>query len=151
MGRPVGVTILSILDFVGGAFCVLCGVGMIAGGGFVAATLSKQTQNAGAAGLIASMGAALGFILIIFAAVYFLLGWALLQLKDWARIVTMVFAGIGAVLQLPGLISSLTRLHMGGLLVGGVLLAIDALIFWYLLTPEVKSAFQQRQARAAAA
>src|SRR5436853_5283115 len=33
MGRPVGVTILAILDFIGAAFCLLGGIGMILGGG----------------------------------------------------------------------------------------------------------------------
>ena len=151
MGRPVGVTILSILDFVGAAFCGLGGIGMIAGGGFMATMLSKQSQNAGSAGLIAGMGAAFGVILIICAAVYFLLGWGLLKLKEWARIVTIVFAAIGAVFQLFGLIGTLAHMNIGGFLFTVAVLAIQALIIWYLLTPEVKAAFQRRQSRAASA
>jgi hypothetical protein len=59
MGRPVGVTILAILNFIGAAICLLGGIGMILGGGFIATMLSQQGQgSAGAAGILAGLGAA---------------------------------------------------------------------------------------------
>ena len=59
MGRPVGVTILAILNFIGAAFWLLGGIVMILGGGFIATMLSQQGQgSAGAAGILAGLGAA---------------------------------------------------------------------------------------------
>jgi hypothetical protein len=56
MTRPVGVTILAILNFIGAAFCLLGGIAMILGGGFIATMLSQQGQgSAGAAGVLAGL------------------------------------------------------------------------------------------------
>ena len=65
MGRPVGVTILAILNFIGAAFCVLGGIAMILGGGFIATMLSQGQGSAGAAGVLAGLGAAAGVFIII--------------------------------------------------------------------------------------
>jgi predicted small integral membrane protein len=42
MGRPVGVTIIAILDFLGAAFCIIGGIGMIAGGGLMALRVRRR-------------------------------------------------------------------------------------------------------------
>lgn len=76
MGRPVGVTILAVLDFLGAVLCVLGGIGMMVGGGFMATLINQQgSQGAGAgAGILAALGAALGVFLLICAAIGVLVG-----------------------------------------------------------------------------
>jgi uncharacterized membrane protein (DUF2068 family) len=153
MGRPVGVTILAILNFIGAGLCVLLGLGMMLGGGFIATMLSQQGQgSAGAAGVLAGLGAAAGVFIIIMGGVSALLGFGLWKLKGWARIVSIVLAGISGAFQLLGLLGSLAHFSLFAVVWSLFWLAIDALIIWYLLKPEVKAAFQQQpMARAASA
>jgi hypothetical protein len=153
MGRPVGVTVLAILDFIGAGLCVLGGLGMMLGGGFIATMINQQggQGSAGAAGIFAGLGAAAGVFIIIIGGVSALVGFGLWKLKGWARIVSIVLAGIGGAFQLLGLLGSLAHFNLFAVVWSLFWLAIDALIIWYLLKPEVKAAFQAPQVRAASA
>jgi hypothetical protein len=153
MGRPVGVTILAILNYIGAAFCVLGGIGMIAGGGFVATMLSQQggQGSAGAAGILAGLGAVAGVFIIIIGGVSALVGFGLWKLKNWARIVSIVLFGLSIVMQLLGLLGSLAHFNVFAVVWTMFWIAVDAFVIWYLLKPEVKAAFQAPQARTAAA
>lgn len=150
MNRPVGVTILAILDFIGAAFCLLGGIGMILGGGFVASMLSQQGQ--GGAGILAGLGAAAGVLIIIIGGVSALVGFGLWKLKGWARIVSIVLFAISAVMQLIGLLGILAHFNVFAFVWTVFWIAVDVFVIWYLLKPEVKAAFQPpAQARAASA
>jgi hypothetical protein len=150
MGRPVGVTILAILNFIGAAFCLLGGIAMILGGGFIATMLSQQGQgSAGAAGILAGLGAAAGVFIIIMGGVSALVGFGMWKLKGWARIVSIVLFAISAVMQLLGLLGSLAHFNVFAVVWSLFWVAVDAFVIWYLLKPEVKAAFQPAvQARA---
>ena len=151
MGRPVGVTILAVLYFLGAVFCLLGGIGMMMGGGMMATLLNQQGQGSGgAAGLMAGLGAAFGVVILIFAALDALLGWGLWKLKNWARIITIVLMVISIGLQLFGLVGILAHFNLFSLILTVVFVAIYAWIVWYLLQPNVKAAFQA-QARGASA
>lgn len=149
MGRPTGVTIIAVLDFIGAAFCVLGGLGMMLGGGFMASMMGQQS-GAGA-GVLAAIGAAAGVFFLFCAAVAVLLGWGMLKLKEWARIVTLVLAALGALGSLIGLVGVLGHFAMVAVVFMLCRLAINGLIIWYLLQPHVKAAFQGAQVRAAGA
>jgi hypothetical protein len=153
MGRPTGVTVIAILDFLGAAFCVLIGLGMMLGGGFLATFVNQQggQGSAGAAGILAGLGAAVGIFCLIIAAVEIVLALGLLKLKEWARIVTIVLTGISAALGALGLLGSFIHFSLVGTLLRVCILAIQVWIILYLLKPEVKAAFQAPQARAATA
>jgi hypothetical protein len=152
MGRPTGVTVLAILYFIGAGLCVLGGIAMFVGGGFMA-TLANQGQagSAGGAAFLAGMGAFAGVLILVFGAIYALLGWGLLKLKNWARIITIVLLGISIAFQLLGLLTTLAHFSVVAFIWTVFWLAVDALIIWYLLKPEVKAAFQGPQIRAASA
>jgi hypothetical protein len=153
MGRPVGVTILAILNFIMAAFCLLGGIGMILGGGVIATMLSQQGQgSAGAAGILAGLGAAAGVFIIIIGGVSALVGFGLWKLKGWARIVSIVLFVISAAMQLLGLLGTLAHFNLFAVVWSLFWVAVDAFVIWYLLKPEVKAAFQQQpMARAASA
>jgi hypothetical protein len=152
MVRPVGVTILAILNFIGTAFCLLGGIGMILGGGFIATMLSQQGQgSAGAAGALAGLGAVAGVFIIIVGGVSALLGFGLWKLKEWARIVSIVLYGISGAFQLLGLLGSLAHFNVFAFVWSVFWVAVDAFIIWYLLKPEVKAAFQRPMVTAASA
>jgi hypothetical protein len=151
MGRPVGVTILAILNFIGAAFCLLGGIGMILGGGFIATMLSQQGQgSAGAAGILAGLGAAAGVCIIIVGGVSALVGFGLWKLKGWARIVSIILYAISGAFQLLGILGSLAHFNLFALVWGAFWVAVDAFVIWYLLKPEVKAAFHPRPMASAA-
>lgn len=150
MVRPTGVTILAILNFIGTAFCLLGGIGMILGGGFIATMLSQQGQGSvGAAGALAGLGAVAGVFIIIIGGVSALLGFGLWKLKEWARIVSIVLYGISGAFQLLGLLGSLAHFNVFAFVWSVFWVAVDAFIIWYLLKPEVKAAFQRPMVMAA--
>ena len=142
MGRPTGVTVISVLWFVLGGLCAMVGVLMFVGGGFMAAMLKGQQGGSGAAGLFAAFGSALGFVFLAFAALYIVVAWGLISLKGWARIVGIVLTAIGALLELPALFGSLSHFNPGSLVWTAGWIAVDIAIIVYLLKPEVKSAFE---------
>lgn len=153
MGRPVGVTIIAIIDFLGAALCVLFGIGIMVGGGFVATLINQgggQGSGAGA-GVLASLGVVLGVVLIVIAIIPALVGWGLWKLKEWARIVALVFAGLGVLSRLFGFISILAHFNIVTFTVTVCVLAYNVWVIWYLLQPDVKAAFQGAPARAAIA
>ena len=148
MNRPGGVTVIAVLEFLGGAICALIGGLALLGGGLLA-TLMNQSGGQGSAagaGIVGALGAALGIVVLFFAALYFVTGWGMLQLKGWARIITMVLAGLS-------ILGSFWRLQFNPFLLFwvAVRVAIAGWILWYLLQPQVSAAFNGGQAKAASA
>lgn len=143
MDRPLGVAILAGLGIIGGIFALLGGIALLAAGALLGGLIT-------AALLESSVGfflppAFLGFFFGVFGAIVLVLGllvivlgWGLWAGKDWARLITIVLTGIGALFALIALVS------------GGVpsifALAIDALIIWYLTRPHVVAFFRQPSA-----
>jgi hypothetical protein len=153
MNKPAGVIVIAILYFLGAAILLLAGIGFIVGGGAIAAMMSQQGRagGSGLATLMGALGAGVGIFFLIWGAVDVIVGVGLLKLKSWARMVAIVFAGIGACFQAFGLLSSLAHFNIVSFVFTLIILGIQGLIIWYLLKPEVKAAFQGVQARAATA
>lgn len=153
MGRPTGVTVIAILDFLGTGLCILAGLGMMLGGGFLASIINRQggQGSAEATGILAGIGAAAGVFIIIIGGICALLGIGLWKLKEWGRIINIILWGIGGLLQVIGLLTILAHFTVFGFLWNAFWLAVDAFVVWYLLKSEVKAAFQAPQARAASA
>ena len=152
MNRPVGVTVIAVLCFIAAAFSLLGGILFMLGGGFMATVLSQSGQaNAAGAGILGAMGAAVGVVILFFGVVYAIVGWGLLQLKGWARIVTIVLSVLCALLQLPGLFAGLAHFNPFSLFLTVLFLAFYAWVIWYLLQPNVSAAFNAGQARTASA
>jgi hypothetical protein len=152
MNRPAGVTVIAVLEFVLAAFCVLGGLGVMLGGGFMAAIMSQSGAqgSAAGAGILGALGAALGVIFLAFGALYIVVGWGMLGLKGWARIVTLVLAGLAILGSLLGLAGAFLHFSVFVLFWVAVRVAIAGWIMWYLLQPNVSAAFQG-QARTASA
>jgi uncharacterized membrane protein (DUF2068 family) len=96
------------------------------------------------AGLGAAIGAAFGIAALIGAAVSALLGWGMWSLKEWARILQIVFSGLGACVQALGVLASLTHFRVFAMVWNLFWLAVNAFIVYYLIQPQVKAAFAQR-------
>jgi hypothetical protein len=153
MNKPAGVIVIAILYFIGAALCLVGGLLFIAGGGFLATVMSQSGQASASplAGIMAGLGAVAGIICLALGVIDLLVGIGLVKLKNWARIVAIVFSAIGAAFQLLGILSSLSHFNVAAMVFPVIFLGIYALIIWYLLKPEVKAAFQGAQVRAASA
>jgi hypothetical protein len=149
MPRPTGVTILAILYFIGTCFLALLGIASIAGMGFLSQMLA-QNPNVGPSGaaLLASAGVVLSIFSFAFALLCGFVGYGLWNLRNWARMVALVLAIIGAVLAGLGLVWAILRFSPFTLITAGVRLAINVLIIWYLNQPHVKAAFAMSGVRA---
>lgn len=136
MNRPTGVTVLAVLHFLGAGFAVLCGFGFLFGGSILA--LLGMSFPAAIAGFWLVVGAASFFAGAVLAV---LVGVGLLRLRSWARLVSIVLAGLGLLFAVLGVFSAL--LHFSVFLTIRELL-VGALYLWiimYLLKPNVKQAF----------
>ncbi|HET9284774.1 MAG TPA: hypothetical protein VFR24_22720 [Candidatus Angelobacter sp.] len=152
MSKPAGVIVIAILYFLGAGLLLLLGIGFVVGGGAIATMMSQQNQaGGGLATLMGALGAGVGIFFLVCGVLDALIGIGLLKLKNWARIVAIVFAAIGACFQIFGLLTSLAHFNPFSFIIGLIVLGVQALIIWYLLKPEVKAAFQGAQARAVSA
>ena len=112
--RPVVVTTVAVLLFIGGAFAILGGMIAVFGGGFLVA--------------VGGTGA-----LILFGIVWLGVGvveiWAgsgILKMREQARMVAIVIAGASAVLTIINIASGAGAGVLG--------LAIDGFVIWALVT-----------------
>lgn len=136
--RPAGITFLAIVYLVLG-FISLLWSGLVFGiGGLSAATGWLFGQEA-----IRSMGGIglwSGFLGLISAIVQIITAIGLLQMKRWAWVLALVSAGLTLLQGLSGLFSG----GFFGFLCGALWLIVPALIFFYLLKPGVRAAFNEK-------
>ena len=132
--RPMGVTILAILAFVGGILGICGGLSGIVGASF----LGGLAASAGASNVTALGGMLVVYsiIAVAFAVADLVFGFGAWTLKPWAWMLGMVLFGLNIVYQLVAVIAGWSTL--GGVLISVV---IAGVIIYYLLTPEVKKAF----------
>ncbi len=141
MERPTGVTILAILNFLGaGLYALLAVLFFFIGAGGAASGMMSEMGGAAAAFLL-GLGAAIGVILLIFAAIGLAIGIGMWKLRNWARIVTIVLVGLSLLLGVIGLLGSLISFELGSLIFQAIFVALYAWIIWYLFQPHVKQAF----------
>ena len=140
MNRPTGVTIISILFFLGGCILVLLGIGFLVGMSLIGA-LGRAGSAPGFAAFFMGLGAVAGIFFLIFSVIPFAVGYGLWSLKEWARIVAIVLCAIGMLGGVLGMMLALTHFHIFVLFWLMVRLAINGLIIWYLLQPDVKQVF----------
>jgi hypothetical protein len=144
MQRPGGVTAIAILDFIGAGFLVLGGIAVFFGGAFLGAVLGGGASRSGAgAGVGMMIGAALGIFMLVIAGIAGFVGWGLWSLKEWARIVQIVLAGLGIFRSLFALMA-IAHGHFLALPFTFAWLAFYGWVIYYLIQPEVKAAFSQQ-------
>jgi len=145
MYRPTGVTVLSILSFIGAGLTGLGAIMFFVGGAFIGALIGSAAQGHGAgaagAGFGALIGGFIGFFLLVAAVLYLLCGVGLWKLKEWGRMLTIVLSAIGVVLALLNFM----HFHMVVMFFAIFRIGIGVLIIWYLSQPHVKAAFAQSQ------
>jgi hypothetical protein len=138
MERPTGVTILAVLYFLGAAFLGLLGLGFVVGGSALAGLAKSGGPGAS---LFAAGGAIIGAFFLVLALVDAALGVGFIKLQNWARVVAIVFTGIGLLFGLLGLLSVTMHMMVFQMAFQVMVLALEAWIVFYLFKPEVKQAF----------
>jgi hypothetical protein len=133
--RPGGVTAIAVLEFIGACFWAVLGIAVAVGGSLVGLLLGGANQKIGG-GVLAGLGIAIAIIMWILAVLYVIVANGMLKLKNWARVVTIVFAGLAVLSGLAGFLIS----H-GLIFTSLIRIALAAWILWYLMQPEVKAAF----------
>jgi len=137
MERPTGVTILAVLAFIFAGLAVLCALGLMFMGGMIA----QMMESSGMGTMLAGVGAFAGIVVLVAAALYFLVGFGLWKLKNWGRILAIVFVALGLISAALGLFSSLSPFQTGVFVWQLFVCALDIWIIVYLLKPHVKQAF----------
>jgi len=128
--RPIGVTLLSIISFIIGGFCILLGIGIITLGGFLITMLRIPPVGFLVGGMIVGIG--MGMIFIGFIGV--LVGWGLLKGKNWARIIAIIISIISFIIGTLLLITP-------GFGWGIMSIITSAIIIYYLTRENVREYF----------
>jgi hypothetical protein len=131
--RPTGVIILAVLYWLS-AFCLLL-IGAVMAVGFTA----FSGMAAGMASLFVGFGVIGGIVLLGLGAAMALVGYGLFQLQEWARITTIVLFAIGFAGGLFGLIHPIGF----GRISASIRMALDGLILWYLVQPQIGRVFRR--------
>ncbi len=141
MDRPAGVTVLSILNFLGAGLCVVGGVLFLVGMGLAGLGAHQSGAGAGAMGMLMGMGAVAGVVFLVFAAIAIVIGIGLWKLRNWARIVTIILDILSILLMIPGLLGTVMNFAVVPLVFQLLILAFYAWVLWYMFRAHVKQAF----------
>jgi len=136
MNRPTGVTVIAILSFLGAGLLILFGCAFLLGGALVAGLgMSLPTSLVG-------IGVAVAAVFFFgLAALDVVTGIGLLNMRNWARIITVVLVGLGLLSAVPGLLSGLLHFRILLMFREACIAAIDLWVLTYLFKPDVKQAF----------
>jgi hypothetical protein len=131
--RPPGVVVVAVLYWLSAFVLIVLGcimaIGFTAFGGMATGMVS----------MFAGFGVIGGILLLGFGTVMALIGYSLFQLQEWARITTIVLVA----LSFAGAVFGLLHPIGVGVLASLVRMAIDAVIIWYLVQPQVSAAFRR--------
>jgi len=117
--RPTGVTILAVLEALGGLVWLLAGAGMMMVGALM------PLFGMGLPMFLGAIAGLMSLVFLIFGIIAFVLAYSLFTGKGWAWLWSLVFAVIGVILALFEIMSSLGS---------GILPIIIYLVIIYYLT-----------------
>lgn len=125
--RPTGITVLALLNFIGGGLAILLGIVFIALGPY----MSELTH--GLPALLSLLVGVLGIVFLVAGLIGLVVGWGLWTGKEWSWWLTVVLEALGLVSGLAGIVMGDPTSLIG--------LLIAALILWYMFKPHVKDFF----------
>lgn len=125
MTRPVGVTILAIISFLGAVLIVLSGALVL---------LGKNATN------LPDLTAVLILLMIIFGGLYALAGWGLWRLKNWGRILTISLVAIASAFELFRWYLT-PHFEMSNFVATVVSFTLYGMTVLYLFKPDIKPLF----------
>ena len=136
--RPTGVTVIAVLNFAGAGFIVLYILYLA----IAKAPLTNLPPELADSPLPPELlRAVVTGGLLLGAAINLAFGIGLWKLKNWVRIIVMVFAGIGLFFNVIGVLMAAGSANDQALFSGLLSLAYNGWVVWYLLQGHVKQAF----------
>lgn len=143
--RPVGVTILAVLEILVGILVLLGSIGVFVLAGSL--TLSSVRQNieqnlpSWFVNIAPAALAIFGVVLLIIAIIIFLVARGFLKGKNWSRVLAMILLVLSILGSVINLIA--TGLFSAGALVSFIIaIIIPVLLIFYLTRPGVKAWFK---------
>lgn len=131
--RPLGFTLVGYYQILRGVIGLLFGLSILLFTGLIAKIASLAAEGNAIQRWLQGLGHAAGIVIVLFAVAHMLAGYGVLQMQNWGRLLTLLFAAIGLVLVLPALVHA----HIFSLVFG----VINAACIFYLVMPPVKRAF----------
>jgi uncharacterized membrane protein (DUF2068 family) len=132
--RPVGVTLIAMLHWLRGALYLGVGFALLGFAHLSAHMIESVAGDTLVQRLVSGLGKTLGVAVLLFALLYIVMGFGLWAMKNWARVLTLIFAVIWLASAMLRLIHFPTPFHL-------LRAAVDVAILVYLLLPDVKRAF----------
>ena len=137
--RPTGVTIIAILNIIGGIIGVIGGVVLVTLGSLLPSVLEETGEMSGMpAVFVGAAGIGIGGVLIALGIFSFIVAYSLWTGKGWAWTLTVVLAIISIALN----VISLASANFGGI----ISIIIDGIILYYIYRPHVKAYFGEEPA-----
>jgi len=121
--RPVGITIMAILEILGGILYFFTGILMLFSTLFGAEIPFND--------IFFGLGSAFGGILLILGALGLLIAYGLFKGIPWSRNLALILSFLGIIL------------NIGSFPISIISIAIDLLIIYYLTRPHVKAFFEK--------
>ncbi|MGH9777661.1 MAG: hypothetical protein ACRD5I_04550 [Candidatus Acidiferrales bacterium] len=140
MDRPTGVTILAILEFLGAGLFILLGLLFLVGFSLLGGAAGQAGEGSGMAVLM-GLGAVAGVVFLALALIPLAIGIGLWKLKNWARILVIVFSILGVLSNLAGAAIPLMTGDPVSAVSSVIGLGVNGLILWYMFQPHVREAF----------
>jgi uncharacterized membrane protein (DUF2068 family) len=131
--RPLGVTLIGFYQILRGVIDVLFGVSVIAFTNLAARMASLAAEGLGAGRFMHGLGHSVGFAILVFGVLHLAAGWGVLGMKNWGRLLTILFSAFGLFLLLPALAHG----HVFSVAFG----FINGASIIYLAMPPIKRAF----------
>lgn len=131
--RPLGVTLIGFYQILRGVVDVLFGVSVLAFTNLAARMISLAAEGLAAGRLLHGFGHLVGLAILAIGIIHLAAGWGVLGMKNWGRLLTILFSAIGLFLLLP----ALSHGHAFSVAFG----FIDGASIIYLAVPAVKRAF----------
>lgn len=137
---PVGVKIIAVLYYIGAVLGVIFGILFLVGAGLIG-TVASQIPIIGLFG--SGLFVVAGIILIGLGVLGFFMGRGLWKGKNWARILAIIFAGLGVIMAIVAMFTTQIGVNITGQIASQIVnLAINLVIGGYLLfSKKVKAAF----------
>lgn len=131
--RPLGVTLIGFYQILRGVIDVLFGVSILALANLAVKMASLAAEGLGAGRFMHGFGHLVGFVIIALGVFHLAAGWGVLGMKNWGRLLTVLFSAIGLFLLLP----ALSHGHVFSVIFG----FINGATIIYLAMPAIKRAF----------
>lgn len=147
VGRPIGVSILAVLYFLGAAsYSVLLILSFVSPQALSDLLTSLSPGDSGPAMLL-SMGRGISVYFAVMIIVIAAVAWGMWSLRNWARWFTIIITSISLVATLVGVASLTGNFTISGALLELVRIGLCVLVLWYLFTPGVRNAFWRKHGR----